>query len=438
MPTLRFTARKIAALKPAQVGQVDYWDASLPGFGLRASRTRMVWTLCYRLKAKEVRKRRMSLGQYPALPLAEARAKAIEHLHRVALGEDPAAEAVAARPREEDTVQALFSEYAGRSQGKRSWPEERRIFEKYVLPVFGRTLVRDLTRRDIRNLVEAKADKAPVMANRLLARLTRLLNFAVERDWIDANPAYRLPKPGAETSRNRVLTTAELTELWSALGETIATDEQGRPRVGDDGQPVPRLPATFNDAFRVLLLTGQRLGEVTRMRWADVDLEKAWWTIPGSDTKNGDDHRVPLTASVLEILTERRTEANAKAERQKEKPSRPKVAPVFVFANGRGTRSIAARARKAASHLSRGLSFSFRAHDLRRTAASGMAEAGVRREYIAHVLNHRSVTKSTVTAIYDRYAYDREKRQALETWARTLGRIAADKDRQANVVSFGA
>jgi integrase len=98
----------------------------------------------------------------------------------------------------------------------------------------------------------------------------------------------------------------------------------------------------------------------------------------------------------------------------------------YVFSNHRNT-SVSARAKKAASTLSRGLSFEFRAHDLRRTAASFMGEAGVDRFYIAHVLNHRSVTHSTVTAIYDRYRYDKEKRAALEKWAQVLRAIVGAK-----------
>ena len=82
------------------------------------------------------------------------------------------------------------------------------------------------------------------------------------------------------------------------------------------------------------------------------------------------------------------------------------------------------RAKKAAAILCKGgVSFHFRAHDLRRTAASYMGEAGVDRFHIAHVLNHRSVTHSTVTAIYDRYRYDKEKRAALEKWAEVLSGI---------------
>ena len=108
-----------------------------------------------------------------------------------------------------------------------------------------------------------------------------------------------------------------------------------------------------------------------------------------------------------------------------------------MFSN-RKNRSVAARAKKAASYLSNGLSFSFRAHDLRRTAASGMAAAGVPREHIAHVLNHRSVTHASVTAIYDRYSYAQEKRIALESWARTLADVRKRKARKGQVVPITA
>jgi integrase len=173
------------------------------------------------------------------------------------------------------------------------------------------------------------------------------------------------------------------------------------------------------------------------MRWADVDLDQGWWTIPGSETKNGDEHRVPLTAPVIALLTKRHRAAIARAAQMKSLPDGTRPEPVYAFANHRGTRSIAARAKKAASHLSNGgLSFAFRAHDLRRTAASGMAAAGVSREHIAHVLNHRSVTKSTVTAVYDRYTYDREKRAALETWRLALDAILTGQSHR-RVLTFG-
>ena len=116
---------------------------------------------------------------------------------------------------------------------------------------------------------------------------------------------------------------------------------------------------------------------------------------------------------VLEIL-----ERRAKAENRDDR---------YVFSN-HGHTCVVDRAKKAAAMLCNGgVSFHFRAHDLRRTAASYMGEAGVDRFHIAHVLNHRSVTHSTVTAIYDRYRYDKEKRAALEKWAEVLSR---DRRRQ--------
>jgi integrase len=145
------------------------------------------------------------------------------------------------------------------------------------------------------------------------------------------------------------------------------------------------------------------------MQWSEVDLTTGWWAIPGEVSKNHDPHRVPLTSMALEILERRASVENADDR--------------YVFSNHHHT-CVADRAKKAAAILcKRGVSFHFRAHDLRRTAASYMGEAGVDRFHIAHVLNHRSVTHSTVTAIYDRYRYDKEKRAALEKWAEVLAGI---------------
>jgi integrase len=180
-----------------------------------------------------------------------------------------------------------------------------------------------------------------------------------------------------------------------------------------DGTPKPRLSQALNDVFLVMLLTAQRCGEVCQMQWSEVDLTTGWWAIPGEVSKNQDPHRVPLTAMALTILKRRASAENADDR--------------YVFSNHRHT-CVADRAKKAAATLCKGgVSFHFRAHDLRRTAASYMGEAGVDRFHIAHVLNHRSVTHSTVTAVYDRYRYDKEKRAALEKWAEVLASIVEVK-----------
>lgn len=250
-------------------------------------------------------------------------------------------------------------------------------------------------------MVQAKAETAPTMANRLLARISRLFSSALERDWISANPAFRIKKPGEERSRDRVLTRDELRELWTALHTTEAKNP--------DGTPKPQLSQTLRDSLIVMLLTAQRRGEICTMRWQDVDLTTTWWTIPAESSKNADPHRVPLTPMAVEIL-KRRSQAENRDSR-------------YVFSNHRST-CVVDRAKKAAAFLCKDwVSFHFRAHDLRRTAASYMGEAGVDRFHIAHGLNHRSVTHNTVTAIYDRSRYDKEKRAALEKWAEVLSAI---------------
>ena len=396
MATQNLTVRYIESLKP-QAKRYEVFDALTPALAIRVTpHGHKSWVLLYRHHG---RLRRLTLGRYPDRGLAEARKEALDQRGRILDGADPAAEKKDERATHGDTVGALFELLKRQYERRKSWPELRRIYEHDVLPAWRNRRVQDIKRREIRELVEKKAETAPIMANRLLARISRLFSFAIERDWIEANPAFRMRRPSVEKSRDRVLSRTELQELWAALHQTEAKDALGRP--------LPRLSQAFNDAFLVMLLTAQRGGEVWRMRWEDVDLKAGWWTIPAEISKNADPHRVPLTTMALEILE----------RRYKDRDDR------FVFSNHRHT-CIADRGKKAASVLCKGgTSFHFRAHDLRRTAASYMGEAGVDRFHIAHVLNHRSVTHSTVTAIYDRYRYDKEKRAALEKWMEVLSAI---------------
>jgi integrase len=161
--------------------------------------------------------------------------------------------------------------------------------------------------------------------------------------------------------------------------------------------------------LKVRLLTAQRGGEIARMRWRDLDLGAGWWTIPGTDTKNGEPHRVPLTKDAIKII---------KAQEKSEPASE------YVFV-GTGT-SVLDRAKKAPALIRRTLGIDFRGHDLRRTAATRMAAAGVPREHIARVLNHVE-GGARATRVYDRHTYDAEKRAALESWARSLAKIVAAK-----------
>ena len=358
-----------------------------------------------------------------SLQLARKRARSAQA--SIDDGHDPAGERQAAKAERTDTVGALAEDYLKKHarKRKRSADEDERILNADVLPAWRDKSVRDLTRRDVRALVEDVADRAPIMANRVLALVRKMLNFAVDHDWLEGNPAARVQKPAREVARERVLTDEELRRVWRVLSNPPSTTDKpapGRARAkGADEDPLCPISAPLAALLKVRLLTAQRGGEVMRMRWTDLDLDSKWWTIPGTDTKNGEPHRVPLTERALELIR----------GQQKEDDDRE-----YVFV-GQGA-SLRDRAKKAPSALARVLGIEFRGHDLRRTAATRMAEAGIPRDHIAKVLNHVE-GGPRATRVYDRHTYDREKRLALETWGRALKGIL-EKTNDANVVSFSA
>ena len=396
MPIVNFTARYVDAIQPPDRGQCDYWDPTLPGFGLRVSfGGKKVWVVRYRVHR---RLRRMTLGAYSVLGLADARQRAKAALLQVSSGSDPASAKRASRTAE--TFGDLAHEYIERHAKlkKKSWKEDQRTLNAELLPQWKHLALKELKRRDIRDLVYRIAERpAPIMANRTLALVRKMLNFAIESEWIDANPASLIPKPGAERSRDRVLNHDEVRTFWTA------TDEE---------------PAPIRAWLRFRLLTAQRGGEVLHMRWSDVDLVSNWWTIPSEVAKNKLAHRVPLNPAAVTLLRELRAAA----------PSDQ----VWVCASARLDTPVVHDAKKSVARVRRRLGFDFRGHDLRRTAASLMTSAGVSRLVVAKILNH---VETGVTAVYDRHSYDAEKRIALDLWGRELQRILRKKPK-ALVVSF--
>jgi integrase len=396
MTSIKMTARGVDALRPPAAGQVDYWDADNPGFGLRVSAGgRKAWVAMYRHGNV---KHRLTLGTYPALSLAEAREKAAIAHHAVQYaGVNPAT--VKRMERAAETFAELAHDYIERhaKRQKRSWRKDLLILEKDVLPRFGKRKAGNISRRDIIALLDdIVARGAPIQANRTLEIVRKLFNWAVGRDLLGANPCYRIPKPSKENRSDRVLTAEEIRAVWASL-ESEA----------------PLTAATF----KLRLLTAQRGAEVLPMRWDQIS--NAWWTIPAEVTKNGLAHRVPLSPQSLELLEEIR-------------PLGEGSEWVFPGARGDGHR---VGIHKAHNRIRRRAGVSFVPHDLRRTAASHMTSMGIGRLVVSKVLNH---VESGVTSIYDRHSYDREKRQALDTWGRRLEEIVGDRHPRANVLDLRA
>ena len=377
----RLTDQAVRSLRPDN-RQVDYWDVSSKNFGVRVSAAgRKTFMVRYRAAG---RYRRVSLGVYPTVTLADARQHARRVLGEVANSEDPAQ--IRQNARRAPSFEALATLYLEKHARvrKRSWRQDRRVIQNELLPKWRTQRAREIRRRDVRGLVEAIAERpAPIAANRVRVLISKVFNFGMSRELVEFNPCAQLEAPARERRRDRVLTDAEIRTFWKALD---------------------REPAELAAAFRLRLVTAQRAVEVHNMRWSDVDIDSRWWTVPALDAKNGLPHRVPLNGLATGILTELRDRVDV-----------ARLASIYVLANARGPKRRAVVSRRL------GLD-DFRGHDLRRTAASRMASAGVPRLVIGKVLNH---VEHGVTAVYDRHTYDAEKRAALDAWSRDLGEILA-------------
>jgi integrase len=408
MPIKRLSARGIPSLKAGAAGRTDYFDsgANVPGFGLRvAASGRRTWFLMYRANGRQTRH---TLGTAPPMGLAKARDAARRALLGIQSDEaDPAAAKKARRTA--DTFGTLADrfivDYA--KPHKRSWRDDARQLRTMVLPKWKNRGAAEITRADVRDLLgDVARTRGGVTANRLRALLSKLFRWAASQDYLESNPAAELPKLTRETSRERVLSDDEIAACWQRLA-----DLETRAAEGDEE---PSLPSGVALWLRLRLLTAQRGGSVLAMRWADVDLQRRVWEIPAADMKAGHPHVVPLAPWVCELLQARREAVRAEA--------------VFVLEGGR------ARRLRLGVTAQLGLD-DFTAHDLRRTAATGMARAGIARFVVARVLGH---TDRSVTGIYDRFEYLDEKRVALDTWARTLKAIVTGKSNSASVVPFTA
>jgi integrase len=381
------TVRTVETIKPGPVRQ-EIPDRYLPGLYLivQPSGARS-WAVRYRSGG---RSRKHTLGRYPALDLKTARELARKALRAVAEGRDPGREKAQARTAQPDTVEAiaqLFVErHCLRSTRPRTAFETQRLLKRHVLPRWRSRLLRDISRRDVLDLLDRVVDTgAPVVANRVLSVVRRLCNWALERDIIDTSPCAGVKPPSAEQPRDRVLTDEELVRVWGAADQ---------------------LSYPFGALVKLLILTGQRRGEVAGMRRSE--LKGDLWTLPAERTKNGKQHDVPLSRAALDILA-----------------GLPRIGEDFVLtvADTGPFRGFAKGRRRLDALLPADMR-PWCLHDLRRTTASGMARLGVNLPTIERLLNHSSGSFAGIVAVYQRHDFAREKQEAVEAWARHVLALA--------------
>jgi integrase len=389
----KLTAKAVEAIKPARARK-EIPDALLPGLYLVVQPSgAKSWAVRYR---RGGRPRKLTLGPHPALDLKAARELGAKALRSVAEGRDPASEKQA-RPVHpdsiEDVVARFIEKHIRRNYRPKPAKEAERLLRVHVLRAWRGRTIGEITRRDAREMLDRIVEAgAPVAANRVHSITRKLFGWAVEHEIIAASPMAGLKAPAVEKSRDRVLTDDELCRVWNAAGQI--------------GDPI------YGAVVRVLILTGQRRGEVAGMEQAELDLEGRLWSLPKERTKNARAHDVPLSPQAIAVIN-----------------NVPRTSERFVFSfndkapiNGFGWPK---------ERLDALCGFSdWTLHDIRRTVTSGMARLGISLPVIEKVLNHASGSFAGIVGIYQRHDFAGEKAAALKLWGEHVAAIVADKGRR--------
>jgi len=277
---------------------------------------------------------------------------------------------------------------------KRSGKEDARILNKDILPIWGNRSAAAIKRTDVVAVLDSIVDRGSgIMANRTLSLIRKMFNFAIGRDIVKENPCHQVKAMAKENQKDRVLAEEEIVKMWNYLKDC---------------------PYLHGDILKMILITGQRPGEVIKMRYDNIvcDSGEFYWTIPKAGAKNNCSHRVFLSAMAIDLTREQRCAD-------------------FVF-NENTTSELAQFVDR--HYFNMGIIDKFTPHDLRRTCASHMASMGVDRLTIGRILNHK---EAGVTKIYDRYSYDNEKRDAWEQWSIRLDAMLNVEESKNVVKLFG-
>jgi integrase len=376
MPKL--TAKTVETFKPVAERR-EIPDALLPGLYLivQPSGARS-WAVRYRHGGKT---RKHTLGPFPRLDLKTARDLGVKALRAAATGADPATEKQTAQSESVEAIAAQFVErHCKRNYRPRTLAEAERLLRLYVIGRWGRRPISSITRGDVRGLLDKLiADGAPITANRCFSLVRKFFNWAAEHEIVATSPCAGLRPPTTETTRDRVLTDPELRQVWQTA------DKMGGP---------------FGAIVKLLILTGQRRGEIAGLTWSEIDLEKRLICLPRERVKNNRAHDVPLNAQAISVIG-----------------AMPRISDRFVFAlNSEGPINGFSKNKTQLDALLPAEMPPWTLHDIRRTVASGMARLGIALPVIERVLNHVSGSFAGIVGIYQRHDFAKEKQAALNAW----------------------
>ena len=392
---MKLTDRTVAGLELAGKADRIWFDADLIGFGYRlraGARARVLrsWIVQYRHGG---RPRRFLLGSAEVVGAEPARAAARKVLARVALGEDPSADRSDRRGRDRITFRYIVDEYlaaaAGRVRAKTLSELRRYLTGRYLRPFHGLAIDR-LARKDIASrLVVLEREVGAPTAAKCRAALSGLFVWGMRAGIVDANPAIGTPRPATGRGRERVLADAEISAIWRASGE-----------------------ADYGRIVKLLILTAARRAEIGALSWSELDLDAGIWTLPAARAKGGRAHILPIMPMMMAVITTvpRRASRN------------------YLFGE-RGAGFGGWNSGKRALDRRSGIS-GWVIHDLRRSAATSMANLGVQPHIIEEILAHSGGHKSGVAGIYNKATYAAAVRSALATWHDHLRAVLAGEERK--------
>ncbi len=413
MPTLKANHRQILAAKAIDGKETRYRIQGVPGLWLYVSKTgSRTWYARYQVgSGKHRRERWYRLGDAKTMGLADASKLAHDVRNKsTSEGRDPQAERAIKRA-DTLTFDALFQEwYERHALPKLARAEDDQALYKHHLEAgLGRRLVADIRRVDIGKLRDDLAKSSgPMGSNNVIILVNRVFNWGVDEGMIEYNPGARIRKAGKRKAGERVLSADEIRTFWKALAamELMTGEHMARAESGRTLTPGTRC------VLRLLLLTGQRRSEVSGAAKAELDLSPSdpVWTIPGHRTKNRLLHRVPLTPMAV-------------AEFKRALSLSPKDSD-YVFPSavkGEDAPILASTITKAMARLTDEVGIKGASpHDLRRTVGTELARLRLDLTVRKLVLNHSPRSGDITDAVYNRYAYDLEKREALTKWEERL------------------
>jgi integrase len=394
MPKIHLTDRFIKTVKHDK--RVEYYDGHLIEDGIakregvnglllrvNPSGKKMFYFYYYHNGANK----KVSIGNYPEVGLSEARSNVRDLISIVAKGSDPAREKQKRKTDAPVTLAEYIKRFKNEYVARRLKPSTQKDYISRLDRIAGHKSLSslpmvDITRYEVREFLKEEARERPTNANRIHSIISKLFNEAVEDRVISDNPIKGMKKLADEKHRDVNYRTEEVRTMWEAMsGEYLSME----------------------GILKMLLVTGQREGETSRMKWKDVDLETRIWRIPASETKNGEAHVVPLSELAMGIL-----------RKMKEHP----FISDYVFPSLQDQDKPIPDFRTGAKHIQKAIgNDAFRIHDLRHVVATGMIELGVDFIVVGNVLNHKGLSGGPlVTSRYINNDFTPQKRNALDIW----------------------